>query len=730
MIKKAIAALAATPMAVYAIRHLARHDANIIYYHHVGGACPHYDAFYAGCTASRFADDLHWLSRLFTFAPLDEILERSPATRASRRPRLAITFDDGFNLCRPEMIDILDRYGIKATTFVITSCLDNARLMWRHMLSVIQSLVPEEVWRARFDQLAIERNFASAAPGESVLRATRSWPPHSKDAWAEALWGRCGLRPRAEYLEANKPVLHLARPRRVDLAWPLRRISHAYASVLLAFACRRSRRRVDASGDRAQTPPWPAQSVPVLPVRRPPATFDGARCVWDGRVSRDARGTRLQCGRDTGPETRANECRRRPHRLDGHAGRGARASWPSNCQDHNMTISGVRILFVVENDYFPRDMRVYNEAISLSRDNTCYVFAPRQQGQGLVERIDAVTCFRYPNLEAASLKWLVLEYALAAFWIGVCVPLLVLRYRIQVVHVANPPDFVIPIVCWLKLVGTKFVYDVHDLSVATFQGKARSQSRLTKVLEGLLKAFELASLRISDAIIATNESIQDHMARRSGNRHPIHVVRNSNPVVFAHTEDVRKASRFDRVMHVGYFGVLANDEAAGLENFFVVAHALARQGARFRFSIVGSGPGLPRLRRMAAEQGMQHLFTFHGFVAMPDALQIIKEFDFGLVTWGDLPKNHLHTAMKVMDYMCCAVPVCSLRLKEQMNSTRNIGIHAASFEEVAARMVALYGDRAAYETLRQRTLQHFNSLLSWAMQERNLFGAYAALLAQ
>ena len=36
-----------------------------------------------------------------------------------------------------------------------------------------------------------------------------------------------------------------------------------------------------------------------------------------------------------------------------------------------------------------------------------------------------------------------------------------------------------------------------------------------------------------------------------------------------------------------------------------------------------------------------------------------------------------------MDYMCCAVPVRSLRLTEQMYSTDGIGIHADSFESMA-----------------------------------------------
>jgi hypothetical protein len=125
---------------------------------------------------------------------------------------------------------------------------------------------------------------------------------------------------------------------------------------------------------------------------------------------------------------------------------------------------------------------------------------------------------------------------------------------------------------------------------------------------------------------------------------------------------------------------------------------------------------------------MENRFALHGFVRLPEAFDVIKQFDFGLVTWGDLPKNHLHTAMKVMDYMCCGVPVCSLRLKEQLASTQNVGIHGDTFEEIAQGMANIYRDEHEYEQLRQKTLRHFNEVLSWELQERSLLDAYAALL--
>lgn len=385
-----------------------------------------------------------------------------------------------------------------------------------------------------------------------------------------------------------------------------------------------------------------------------------------------------------------------------------------------------RVLFIVENDYFPRDARVNNECLTLSDLYPCYVLAPRQKGQKWTERARSATCYRYPHFEAESLKYIAFEYVIAAFWIALLVPMLTLIHRIRVIHVANPPDFIVPLVSWLKLFGIRIVFDIHDLSVETFNGKAASRSALGRCVAAALDGLESLSIRIADLVVVTNGSIKEHVTEKRGTV-PVQVVRNSNAIRFRSVEEVAKR-RPDGILNVGYFGVIADDEAAGLDHFFAVANGLARGPLPYQFSVVGDGPGLRYLKRAVRERQLESFFRFYGYVKLPDAFDLIKDFDFGLVTWGHLPKNHLHTAMKIMDYMCCAVPVCSLRLKEQVNSTQNIGIHEDSFDQIATSMIAVFQKQAEYEALRQKTLSHFNRALSWELQSHTLLNAYQHLL--
>jgi peptidoglycan/xylan/chitin deacetylase (PgdA/CDA1 family) len=179
---------------------------NVVYYHHVGDPDPHYAAFYRGCTTSKFAEDLSNLRRVFDFAPLSEVIEAGISRRASLRPLVAVTFDDGLDLRKHGAMDVLDEFGIKATMFVVTAVLGNRMLMWRYVLGAIQSTVPSSVWRAQYHQLAAAHGLKPLPAGQSLLEATyRDWEMQKKDQLASELWQLCGLPPVEQYLAEKRP---------------------------------------------------------------------------------------------------------------------------------------------------------------------------------------------------------------------------------------------------------------------------------------------------------------------------------------------------------------------------------------------------------------------------------------------------------------------------------------------------------------------------------------------
>jgi peptidoglycan/xylan/chitin deacetylase (PgdA/CDA1 family) len=183
---------------------------NVVYYHYVGDPAPHYSAFHRGCTIEKFSNDLRSLGQIFDFVSLGEVLAGDLAQGQHRRPTLAITFDDGFDLRKEGAMEVLDRFGVKATTFVITATVGNQMLMWRNMLSAIQAMAPELVWRRQYLELAATHGLSPLGEGQTLLEATCQWDMKRKDEWAAELWKRCNLPPVEQYLAEKRPYFDWA----------------------------------------------------------------------------------------------------------------------------------------------------------------------------------------------------------------------------------------------------------------------------------------------------------------------------------------------------------------------------------------------------------------------------------------------------------------------------------------------------------------------------------------
>jgi len=385
-----------------------------------------------------------------------------------------------------------------------------------------------------------------------------------------------------------------------------------------------------------------------------------------------------------------------------------------------------KILFVLENNYFPRDMRVYNECMTLANSNKykCYVIAPRQRKtkEKFIDIVDGkVKCFRYPSFDANNIGGLFFEYIIAAFFYVLLIPFVVLLYRINIIHVANPPDFILPLCAWTKLLGVKLIFDQHDLSIESFIIKVNS-GKFSLLLSNMLSLLEKLSYQLANIVIATNRSIEKYEKNRCRGVKTC-VVRNSNQIQFKYLSYIpKKESAF---LRLGYFGILGKE--SGGENLVYLCDKLHKKSIDFKMIIIGDGPGMGNLKELVHKSNLVDKFFFNGFVDFSSAMSIIVNFDFGILPWINCKKHHMHTATKVMDYMCCGVPVCSLNLKEQLISAGNIGIFSDNFDEMVEEILKIYADKREYEKLRQHTLKYFNKKRAWEIENEKLKKCYRLL---
>ena len=196
-----------TPLRPIARSVLRRH-VNIVYYHIIGERQPYYHSRTSReYTLDQFSRDLEDLKKVFVFTTLRKICEYNQGSLTSSEPLLALTFDDGLRLNCPELMQVFDHHGVKATQFLIMSCVDNVNLMWRHKISAIEAMVPELIYVAQYNRLASRGGLPSIKSGSELQRASSAWSMFRKDELADELWRACDMPPLSEFLEEYRPYL-------------------------------------------------------------------------------------------------------------------------------------------------------------------------------------------------------------------------------------------------------------------------------------------------------------------------------------------------------------------------------------------------------------------------------------------------------------------------------------------------------------------------------------------
>ena len=204
-VKKGIGWLALSPPFDSWVRCQLWTRVNVVYAHYVGKSVPYFADFYVGSTIERFARDLAALKKHFEFASLAEVVRQDPSRGKPSRPLLALTFDDGFDTLRNGVMEVLDHYAIRATSFVATSTIGNVNLMWRNKLSAIRALREESLYIGQYNSLMPKVGLPGISRGDELLPASRDWPMALKEELVDLLWRACDMPALEEFLDEHRP---------------------------------------------------------------------------------------------------------------------------------------------------------------------------------------------------------------------------------------------------------------------------------------------------------------------------------------------------------------------------------------------------------------------------------------------------------------------------------------------------------------------------------------------
>jgi glycosyltransferase involved in cell wall biosynthesis len=387
-----------------------------------------------------------------------------------------------------------------------------------------------------------------------------------------------------------------------------------------------------------------------------------------------------------------------------------------------------RRICMVTHSAYPDDPRVAREArAALAAGFEVDVIALTETGEAREEVVDGVRVFRLPFTHArgsgfGQAAWEYLGFAcgatfrLARLW---------LRRRYAIVHVHNPPDFLIVAALLPKVFGARVIFDVHDLATDMYSARygARPASAL---VDRLLRLCETAAARVADRVVTVHEPYRRELASRGISSAKIDVVMNSVDESILPVEAVSlRAERFRIVYHgsiTPHYGVELVIEAAARLSAVVPDLCV---------EIYGVGDSLPEVEARADELGIAHLVDFsRRQLPQREVLARVRGASVGVIANLPVRLNTYALSSKLFEYVVLGVPVVCAdlpTLREHFTGEELTFFQAGNAEGLASALqsVALDGEAAAARAT--AALKRYRRDYAWPAQSERYRGLLADL---
>ncbi|MBB3938021.1 glycosyltransferase family 4 protein [Aureimonas phyllosphaerae] len=387
-------------------------------------------------------------------------------------------------------------------------------------------------------------------------------------------------------------------------------------------------------------------------------------------------------------------------------------------------------MIIVENLPVPLDRRVWQEACAL-RDAgwTISVICPKSAQFPLAfETIDDIEIFRHDlPLEASGRFAFLYEYAAALFHEFRLLWKVRRRRGFDVIQACNPPDLIFLVAAPFKLFGKRFVFDHHDVCPELFVAKFERRG----FFHTLLLLAEKATFRTADLVISANETYR-RLAISRGGKKPEDVV-----TVYSVPDKARirrvspnEALRAGAATVLGYVGIIADQD--GVDHLVrCVHHLVADHGQRsIRAVVVGDGPALESVKRLAGELGVADHITFTGYLRGEDLLAALSTFDIGIIPDPVNEYNDKISMNKVFEYSALGISSVSYDLTETRRLLGEAGRYAlgATPADLAVAAVPLIEDLELRLASGRRAKALADAQFDWDREAERYVAAYARLM--
>lgn len=327
----------------------------------------------------------------------------------------------------------------------------------------------------------------------------------------------------------------------------------------------------------------------------------------------------------------------------------------------------MRHILMIAYTNYSRDSRIKREAETLAGEAgnrvTLFTIKEGEKARNYEKGCVSVRESRLTKYQGDSFIVYIAAYVvftILTFW--QCLTMLV-RGRLDVVHVHNMPNFLIFGALPARLRGGKIILDVHDTMPETYA--AKFEEGKGKLLLKLLKLEESICTRLADAVIAVNEPQARVLVNRGVPEKKITVLMNvpddrvydySSRVAGTQPQERERGGAYRTVYH----GTVARRNGVDLAIRSVVG--LRDRIPGIELTILGFGDYMEECRRLVDELDAAQYVFFPGEMVSEKVAGALQGMDLEIVTNRLNPASELMLPVKLMECIALGLPVVTARL--------------------------------------------------------------------
>lgn len=395
----------------------------------------------------------------------------------------------------------------------------------------------------------------------------------------------------------------------------------------------------------------------------------------------------------------------------------------------NASIFARRVLIIAPDLPVPFNQRTWQEATELARQgHIVSVICPKGKNQtASYEYREEVHIFRHPHFEAKNLSGTIMRGISTFVWELMLSGRVFFTTGFDAIAACNPPDTVFLIGGFYKFFfNKKFLFDCHVGTPELYEAKFQRRG----LMHRLMLWLERMTFKTADICITGNESLRCIAFERGQvKQDKIFTVRSApslDSMRAAPAVPSLKEGRRFLVVFAGHIGA-----QQGIPHLIEAARIFSQDMKRTdtQFLIIGDGPALAGMRKLAAMQGTSDCLTFAGHLTDDDTLAALSIADV-CVEPGEADSTHDASACgRIMDYMALGKPVVQFDTKEGRFTAGDASLYAQSRDagDLARKIASLLDDPAKREAMGKFGRARVENALAWNFEAPKLLAAYEAL---